>query len=780
MNENSANNIYSWIVNCFLFFLGNCVFVYLLIDKYSLPHSGYIFRTTLIFCFFFVGLYIIFFEVLPSSKIKKRRTLLLGLTVLICLGIWSFIGNIMQETIHQGANSAIYYFTPGLNKIIPYEFPSLPPPTTEQARAFSVFFVYWLFPYNILFSWAVLLRRSAILGILLTAPILGIVFTLQKLPSNLILALLFAFWITLLAQKNDFRRLPTANALASTGSFVTAFILLLTLLTAFPLDSYRISESVLSLRQTINSRIIGTQFGNLSGGNSRIGMTAPLTSSDGTASLNSAGRLQFPDMTIMRIHSEKPANMYLRGYSSAIYADNSWKQLPEGVFDQGLHTFYSLLYLGTEDAPKLPDIDPYKISVEIPQEYSNFLFTPYLLTDIATESGEFPGIYRDAYIQGGKDIFSYDVWTYSGLNGVDVIDENSAERYFWDLFSSADNQAAYSRDASYQDYIRETYTQLPDSLRSYLLDALPAVREEVPEEFWVQAASEIAGLIKNSGQYSLTPGAQPVNRDFIEYFLSEKKVGYCVHFASATTAALRALGIPARYVEGYIVNASAFDADGWADIPAKNAHAWAEIWLSGVGWVPVESTPGGESALLFADSPPPPPPEQPENSESEQEQEPTTPATITPSVTESTQPGAENTPDTQSPDNPDEPSAPEENNRFPPWLFPTLRWIAGLSILVILFAAFRSYTIHRRKTSFKDEDKNRAVIYIYKYMQRLSRFGPKIPVRATQLSQKAFFSQHTVTNDESEWLLKQALICRTDAMKYLSRWELLKFWLQML
>lgn len=97
----------------------------------------------------------------------------------------------------------------------------------------------------------------------------------------------------------------------------------------------------------------------------------------------------------------------------------------------------------------------------------------------------------------------------------------------------------------------------------------------------------------------LNKGADPV-----EYFLTEGHEGYCVHFASAGVLILRALGVPARYVEGYLLRRQAFSEgeDGvyTAEVLDRNRHAWAEIYLNHVGWIPVEMTNGfseGSAAL---------------------------------------------------------------------------------------------------------------------------------------------------------------------------------------
>ena len=109
-------------------------------------------------------------------------------------------------------------------------------------------------------------------------------------------------------------------------------------------------------------------------------------------------------------------------------------------------------------------------------------------------------------------------------------------------------------------------------------------------------ASLVSELLDERCSYSLNLSDIPEGEDAVEYFLSKNREGYCMHFASAGALVLRECGIPARYASGYIVKAKDFkkNADGGytASVKDRNAHAWVEIYLDGIGWVPIEMTPG--------------------------------------------------------------------------------------------------------------------------------------------------------------------------------------------
>ncbi|MGN0425655.1 MAG: transglutaminase domain-containing protein [Acetatifactor sp.] len=114
-------------------------------------------------------------------------------------------------------------------------------------------------------------------------------------------------------------------------------------------------------------------------------------------------------------------------------------------------------------------------------------------------------------------------------------------------------------------------------------------------------AQAVANYLKKQYIYSLDLEELPSGADAIEYFLSEGRKGYCMHFASAGVAILRHLGVPSRYASGYVIPKTGFTEteDGYtAEVLDSQAHAWVEIYLDDIGWVPVEMTPGYEDSIL--------------------------------------------------------------------------------------------------------------------------------------------------------------------------------------
>jgi len=101
-------------------------------------------------------------------------------------------------------------------------------------------------------------------------------------------------------------------------------------------------------------------------------------------------------------------------------------------------------------------------------------------------------------------------------------------------------------------------------------------------------ATAVLAHIRTAGfLYTFTPGTY--GRDAVDEFWLDRRAGFCEHFASAFAVVMRALDVPARIVTGY-QGADPQPVDGWWVVRQRHAHAWAEIWQPGEGWLRVDPT----------------------------------------------------------------------------------------------------------------------------------------------------------------------------------------------
>lgn len=87
--------------------------------------------------------------------------------------------------------------------------------------------------------------------------------------------------------------------------------------------------------------------------------------------------------------------------------------------------------------------------------------------------------------------------------------------------------------------------------------------------------------------YSLSPPA--LSGDGVDQFLFETREGFCEHYAVSFTVLMRAAGIPARVVTGYL-GGEVNPVDNVLIVRQRDAHAWVEVWLKEQGWVRIDPT----------------------------------------------------------------------------------------------------------------------------------------------------------------------------------------------
>ncbi|MGB9589204.1 MAG: transglutaminase-like domain-containing protein, partial [Armatimonadota bacterium] len=135
--------------------------------------------------------------------------------------------------------------------------------------------------------------------------------------------------------------------------------------------------------------------------------------------------------------------------------------------------------------------------------------------------------------------------------------------------------------------IRETYLAVPQSCWR----VAELVREITLGKYTAfDKARAIEDYLEQHYTYDLRAPATPRTQDAVTFFLLKSKKGYCDLFASAMVIMARQAGIPARWVTGY--------APGQYDeskqmfiVRGIDAHAWAELYFPGYGWIAFDPTP---------------------------------------------------------------------------------------------------------------------------------------------------------------------------------------------
>ncbi|BDG59157.1 DUF3488 and transglutaminase-like domain-containing protein [Caldinitratiruptor microaerophilus] len=274
------------------------------------------------------------------------------------------------------------------------------------------------------------------------------------------------------------------------------------------------------------------------------------------------------DTVALRLELDRPleAPLYLRGSVHTTYTGRGWK-VPEGETDvlgpaSVLPTAYSL------EVPR----DVVRVTVQPVTVRTDTLF--HALEPVRVEGVPLYRADRDQNLIAAGPRIPLQPYTV----------ESRVARI------SADQVRNLGRPASPDDPALGPYLQLPGDSRDLrrVLRLARRIAEEAGATRPYEAAEAIERYLRTMYRYSLNTPATPRGRDFAAYFLFDVGQGYCTSFSTAMTVMLRGLGIPARWVQGFVALP---DGDTRVDVLNSQAHAWVEAFFPGYGWVPFDPTP---------------------------------------------------------------------------------------------------------------------------------------------------------------------------------------------
>lgn len=141
---------------------------------------------------------------------------------------------------------------------------------------------------------------------------------------------------------------------------------------------------------------------------------------------------------------------------------------------------------------------------------------------------------------------------------------------------------------TYRGFVNTAYTKTDDRVKDFvsMLYTKGVLKYNMDKYI---AAEAICEYFKNNFTYSLTVDN---GEDSLSGFLYETREGHCALFASAMTLALREIGIPARYVTGYVAYGEGEPVEGGYSytLRERDLHAWVEVYFKNAGWLPFDPT----------------------------------------------------------------------------------------------------------------------------------------------------------------------------------------------
>ena len=303
-------------------------------------------------------------------------------------------------------------------------------------------------------------------------------------------------------------------------------------------------------------------------------------------------------------------NIYLKGFVGTDYKGTRWRAASDDM-DWKLKELYAIY---NADTPEKQDAARKNVFLS---GYENYVSEIDKKMTIAYEND--PGIYR--YYPYFSDIaVNEDVELFYALRPKRTADLRDSH-YEYTFTGMAENElyqkySLANESTDIYGYIKSTNLSVPENLQNLFM-TIPGLEkdcyDETPQKL-AECIDTVRQFLKRNTEYSLEPG-KLTGTDFVEDFLLYKKKGYCTAYASSAVLMLRYMGVPARYVEGYVIQPSEYKAQeyiapsseyreqemdssvydyNYVNLQIKDhcAHAWVEVYVPGLGFVPIEVTPG--------------------------------------------------------------------------------------------------------------------------------------------------------------------------------------------
>ncbi len=321
--------------------------------------------------------------------------------------------------------------------------------------------------------------------------------------------------------------------------------------------------------------------------------------------LSELGNIRFDFKTVLQVTMPRSLDtIYLRGFVGSVYTGRSWEELSDGklreleeITENFTNTGLSPVLFDSYNLKSAPGVLPnYSFTVKNIAANKDYLYLPY---NLVPESVSRYTITDHSHFTGSSDTYFGQIYNPDGYYGY-----QNLFRKRWSIPSSL-----VEDEAAYRKFVYENYLDIPSSFKpeemfnqnyyEYITAEEIQTGKSTLDEMTVFSRKlyYIKEWLRDNCTYSLTTEPLPKGEDFVNHFLRYKE-GSCSHFASTAVLMCRYAGIPARYVEGYII--SPYDSDKnipegkviTVDVEDTRGHAWVEVYIDGYGWYPMEFTSG--------------------------------------------------------------------------------------------------------------------------------------------------------------------------------------------
>ena len=326
-----------------------------------------------------------------------------------------------------------------------------------------------------------------------------------------------------------------------------------------------------------------------------------------------------PDTVIYNIIGSNPG--YLVNHNFDDYIDNEWKLENNELYLGRNINRYDLYMPINFTINRLSKSDLYNIAkANYDSDFNKTLYLKscnYITSQIShpanTVRCQVDESNEDVFLNGYEMLFNRNVDYFSVDNSYKFFytDNNPDSGSKEDLIMRYFNEDRYKKfleqvctDKEKNDILSDMnesispYTKIHANISKDVIRLSKNITKDYESNY--DKAAAIEGYLKSEPYvYDLSIPEATDSNDYINYFILQGKRGYCIQYATAMTIMCRASGIPARYVEGYLVSKEQSN-DKEYEVKESDAHAFVEVYIHGFGWKIFDPTPSVEKQEIFS------------------------------------------------------------------------------------------------------------------------------------------------------------------------------------
>ena len=289
----------------------------------------------------------------------------------------------------------------------------------------------------------------------------------------------------------------------------------------------------------------------------------------------------------LAVTMENPQQLYLRGFTGAVFTGDTWEALDTEALAKNNDLLYWLNLNAFNQnaqfdaAAAYAGLNQNTVTIQNIGACSYYRYVPFSLgkgTLTKPENLNTDGVFGD-----GERSYVYSVTAATADEIMKVLTH---------LQLSEDPAVLQYRKAEsgYRQFINHYYLQVPEEIKTML------------KEQWDEIASRYGDANNLTQQQAQECALIFLSRCFPEEGTPEDMElpletaeGTTFQYATVAAMTLRYFGIPARYAEGYVISqemAAGFDSGETMTVDSSCAKAWVEVYQDGIGWIPMDLTPG--------------------------------------------------------------------------------------------------------------------------------------------------------------------------------------------